>query len=67
VNPLHPDPVARSIGEQINKRLLDGGRDEATSDVKVADEPAKGQLVHQRHDGVGNGGQRQRQRHEEAK
>ena len=65
MNALYPDPVPRSVGEKVNEWFLDGGRDEVGTNVKVADEPAKGQLVHQRHDGVGNGGQRQRQRDKE--
>jgi len=63
VDVLKADAVPRPIGEELNERLLDGGRDEARPDVKVAEEPAERQLVHKRHDGVRDGGQRQR--HEE--
>jgi hypothetical protein len=64
VDALQADTVPRPIGEELAERLLDGGRDEARPDVKVANEPAERQLVHQGHNGVRDGGQRQRQRYE---
>ena len=61
----HLFPGVVVVGDQLGERLLRRLRDQRAARLQVTDEPLEREAVHQRHDGVGDGGEGKRERNDE--